>query len=588
MTFRILDACGDKLTHTDWMICQRLIILRIMSNNEACFQVVCASRSSKEGSDLSGWNETATVIIDAFASLLEHYLVIMISHGSFHALWQEFGGLVKDFLHRRSLSLSTAVFVALSRILAEVGEGNEKFYQCTEVVWEVWKNGNPAVDPDGSSRGRDDNQPALMAYLQCLRELYQLKAGTIGLAEIIVILEQLQLCITSSTPTSYSGDIDILTPLQVQVLKSMELIRTDIDGSPPELIKGISSLVKLAYERDLKDSNRKGPTYVALSKAAMDMLALYVVKHIRYRDIHTSGALTEAIRALVIPISLKYQWHLEGKEPVVWQKATTTLVSILKATIPVISEHGMNNVDRSPFWQELLKGCNFIMFADVTSSDNLSTIPLDQDFDIKAIVDVRNLITLALGSNLVSDQLRRKYTESLFQNSIIHQPHPEDLPQPGQDLLTCLQSIHIGRVQTLPPNPRSKMSYVLLDELFDLVAVHDGVPERIRLAQAAAPYLILRVSLVLKAYVLDQPLRGRMPQPISQKREMLYILRKLVELDSEPKAIPDAPGVISDHKKHLHRVFALVTKALRFAQRDEETQEALTKVIETVGQGFMG
>ena len=137
------------------------------------------------------------------------------------------------------------------------------------------------------------------------------------------------------------------------------------------------------------------------------------------------------------------------------------------------------------------------------------------------------------------------------------------------------------------------MSYILIDELFNLVTVHhhhsdrhDHAVERIRLAQAAAPFLILRAAVVLKAYIADQPLRGLMPQPVSQKRELIYIVRKLVELESEPRAIPDAAGVRSEYKKHLHRLFPLVTRAVGVAWRDESVLRELQKVLEVVGEGF--
>ncbi|KAL8684639.1 MAG: hypothetical protein Q9218_008205 [Villophora microphyllina] len=139
------------------------------------------------------------------------------------------------------------------------------------------------------------------------------------------------------------------------------------------------------------------------------------------------------------------------------------------------------------------------------------------------------------------------------------------------------------------------MSYVLLDQLFDLVAVHDGSLERVRLAQAAAPYLILRVGLVLKAYICDHPLRGLMPQPLSQKREMQYVLQKLVELESEPRAFPGGAvgagmggGGEVEGKKHLYLLFGLVMKAMAAARRDEKMAGRLRKVVEAVGMGFGG
>jgi hypothetical protein len=130
------------------------------------------------------------------------------------------------------------------------------------------------------------------------------------------------------------------------------------------------------------------------------------------------------------------------------------------------------------------------------------------------------------------------------------------------------------------------MSYVCFDELVSLVALHDGSDPRTKLAQAAAPYLILRAGLTLRAYIADQPLRGRCPQPLSQRREMLYILKALVKLRCEPVAIPDAPGVESERKKHLHRLYPLFAKAVRAAARDQEVLEWLGKALDEVGMEF--
>ena len=541
----------------------------------------------ESSSDCSGWKETAKGILDIIAGLFENYYGAMASDSDFDNTWHDMVQGFRGLLDRQSLDLSAAVFNALSRILSEFIKAKDHCIASTEKVWDIWRKGNPAHHTDGSNGARHDNQRALLAYLQCLHDLYQLKVDTIDLDEIKIIFEVLRNCAVNSSPTSYCGDVDALTPIQVQLLGSIEMIGTEKQGVPSELIECLSFFVTLAYNNETtKDSSRKGPTYVALSKTSMDLLKECVTKHLPDEDIHLSGALTTAISALTVPIQLKYKWQLQGKDPVTWHKATTTAVSILNDAIPVVLEMQMKDTDRSPFWGNVLDICKAILSADVFFCDTDSRVDSDQDFDIMAFTELRKLLTPALGSSSVTDRLRRSYADSMFQNSIIHQPHPDDLPQEDEDFLECLQSVHIGRVQDLPPSPRSKMSYVLLDELFNLVAVHDSSPERIKLAQAAAPYLILRTGIVLKAYILDQPLRGRMPQPTSQRREMLHVLHKLVELDSEPRAIPAAPGVVSDHKKHLHRVFGLVTKALGVTRQDEEIQRALTEVIEAVGQDF--
>ena len=45
--------------------------------------------------------------------------------------------------------------------------------------------------------------------------------------------------------------------------------------------------------------------------------------------------------------------------------------------------------------------------------------------------------------------------------------------------------------------------------------------------------MIERVAGPLGRYVLDQPLRGRMPQPAGQRRELLYVLDRVVRLESD-------------------------------------------------------
>ena len=78
-----------------------------------------------------------------------------------------------------------------------------------------------------------------------------------------------------------------------------------------------------------------------------------------------------------------------------------------------------------------------------------------------------------------------------------------------------------------------------------------------------------------------------MPQPRSEKREMLWVLRRLIELRSEPKAIPAAAeGVVSLGKRHLYVVYGLVVRALGVAWRDEVVREALREVLVAVGEDF--
>jgi hypothetical protein len=318
----------------------------------------------------------------------------------------------------------------------------------------------------------------------------------------------------------------------------------------------------------------------------MALLESLVIAHSSDHSIYTSDALSSALAALARPIVLKYSFPIVPKSDPPWRQATTSALAILTSILPIITKADLKEDVIRPLWASIVMIGNGITNADCSEVPETVNIKDDQEFDITSFLTLRELITPALGASMIPDKTRRMYTESLFHMSIIHAPQPQELPQPNQELLATLYQQRKGRTVDPYPSSRSKMSYVCFDELVSLVALHDGSDPRTKLAQAAAPYLILRAGLTLRAYIADQPLRGRCPQPLSQRREMLYILKALVKLRCEPEAIPDAPGVESEGKKHLHRLYPLFAKAVRAAARDQEVLEWLGKALDEVGMEF--
>lgn len=566
-------------------VCFNTVLLKILEANTAQYLMAEGSVGSElEDRTVQGWNETAIIEIEGVANIFSQWLDTFKGNKRVTPMCEDLFERYMGFLDRHVLSVSNAIFSAMSKMLSEIESFQSADNALLMRAWQVWKGGNPALHTDTSKR-QNGNQDALIAYLDCLRELLRLLAQELQAEQTQIILKQLRACVVDSTPTAYSADLDRMTAVQAMVLEGIKSIPTKAPDIMPELVRSITGLVTLAYEQE-NDPSGKKQTFVAISKAAMDLLEACVKGHIERTDVDQMSLVSDAGNALGVPISLKYKWSREGKEPPPWVKATTTALSIFEFCIPIIQASQRAESDCSNLWVTIIKISDGIVAADCDACTNRANIPKDEEFDIESYSRIRNLVRPALGSSLISDTVRRKYAESIFKNSIIHEPHPDDLARPGQELLEGLRSDHIGRVNDLPPSPRSRMSYILLDDLFSLVATHDGSPEQIRLAQAAAPYLILRTGLTLKAYIMDHPLRGRMPQPWSQRKEMLYILRKLIELDSEPKAIPAAPGIMSEHKKHLHRLYPLVMKALKAAWRDEKMGRALQEVLDAVGDDF--
>lgn len=562
-------------------MCYRVVLVEMLSIDKGTYDKLDHSQSPNQSDETrEGRNETAVIMVGGVSKLLSQNLESMVSSPDFSELWSQLLVYFSGLLNRKVLEISTAVCIGVTKILAEIEDIDigKLDHSSTARLWDLWEDGIPVFHRDNSQR-KKGNQGSVVAYLELLHQISRFIGHGMELEQVKIVMERLHSCVVHSDSAAYSADIDRMTPIQKFTLNSLRNIPTEIPGALYKLVDSIAGFIILAYEGG---DETKSQSYVALSKAAMDLLRTCLLDHITNGKIRDPKLVTRALDALKTPLRLKYQWRREGKEPSPWKKATTTALTILEAIVPILKPAP----EAPDFWRAVIEISSCITSADTDSCSNPASIPQDQKFDIAAHTRMRAVITPLLGLSSIPEASRRAYTASIFSNSIIHIPHPDDLARPGQDLLQGLQSIHIGRTQDLPPTPRSELSYLLLNELFSLVSVRESTSEQLRLARAAAPFLILRAGITIKAYTNDQPLRGRMPQPWSQKKELLYILRKLVELNSEPGAIPDAPGITSPKKKHLHRLYGLTVQATGIADGDDEVKEALREFLKVLGEDF--
>lgn len=573
-------------------MCIQSIIFRMLSSIEDRLSTVTDSELPNTHEERTSWIETTEVVLMGVSGLLATYLHVLTSHSSFTGCWRILLGHLKSLLEFDILDINTAVFKALAEILSNANRKAETEAKLDrnsiDLVWELWSDGLPLASTKllGSN---SNNQNCLISYVSSLQELYRLMKDDIDFERTQRILVLLRETVQQANVASYSADIEYLTTLQTQVLESLKMMRTDVSGVPATMITQIAEFATLAFRSDgTVQSEKEKPTYVALSKASMELLESLVIAHAKDPEVYTKGALSSSLIALSKPITMKYSFRITTKGLAPWRQATMTALAILKATLPTIANKNIAQTDVQSIWTSIVKIANGITAADCTAESAPSSIKDDEDFDIASFLTLRELIIPALGTHLVPDKSRRAYTESLFHISLIHAPEPRELPQHNQELLASLYQTRKGRTVDPPPSPRTKMSYVCLDELVSLVSVHDNSPAWIKLAQAAAPYLILRAGLTLRAYIADQPLRGLMPQPLSQRKELLYILQALVKLECEPEAIPDTPGVDSEGRKHLHRLYPLLAKAVRAAAKDQEVLEWLVKALDEVGADLNG
>lgn len=646
---RIVHAYGSSLGPQAWSVCVKYVIFKLLSSIEENLRSV-ANESANEDIK-SEWNETAVVVVQGVSSLLASYIDVLAGYAAFTALWQDLIGHFGTLLDLQAPEINSATFSSLGGILSKCDEsGKSSFDKATiDLAWDLWSRSLPMTQqPEGGKF--EDNQKSLISWVEALLELYRLIQANLTLERVKRMLVLLQEAMEQALPGSYASDIEYVTPLQGRILEVFKLVRTDIAGVPSAIISQVAKFVALAFTED-KVAQTAKRTYIAMSKDCMEILQYHILSNATDADIYTSGAFSQALAAMSKPIILKYDFPIVTKSEQPWKVATTSILIILESALPQVRAAKISPTTVQNIWDVVISISNGIITANYESAPPSANINADQDFDIASFRGLREMIIPALGSDTISDKTRRAYAAGLFQTSIIHAPVPaeadvifntknETLGELDQ-ALGVLCKPRNGRTIDPKPTKRKEMSYVCLDELFEIVSAHDetaaapeitlqpptprfpppgsapsntpldplkspvpdttgssqqqdtvsnGVAESshdlyIRLARTASPYLVLRAALAIRAFVADQPLRGRMPQPLSQRRELERILRSLIGLQSEPKAIPGFPRLNSESARHLYALYPLLVKALTVVNPgDDKVVRLVTEALDVVGK----
>lgn len=607
---RIFDAYGDRLTPEAWSMCIKSVLFRLLSSLEE--ELVSTSEGEIDG-DRNEWHDTSVVCLDGISSLLANYLDALTAHSSFNELWKELLTHFATLLGFKVLPINTAAFKALALILSQANEGQKVTLNegAVDLAWELWARGVPAaVVREGNG---EDNQGCLIAYVGALTELYQLIQENLTVKRVERILTLLHLAAQEASFGSFASDLDNLTQLQSKIMEAVKMIRTDVEGIPSAMLSHGSKLVTLAFEQDLsreqKREQKPKRTFVALSRASISCLETVALKHAADKDIYVSGSLATALAALCKPIALKYSFPLTTKAVQPWRAATLSALAVLEATLPQLKDLHVSKETAQHIWFNVASLGDGILSADCDGAVAGTNFAAGEEFDIASFKHLRNMIIPELGAEDVPEKARKALASSLFKTSIIHAPTDADygiISGESEAGLSALYETRTGQTVFVAPTCRTKIAYVAFEELFALVAeeradqpptnrskpvktsaaakgaASPSMSMRARIASSMAPFFIIRCALALRAYVADQPLRGKMPQPVSQRRELLWTLRRLVDLRSDSDAIPALSGAQSANRKHLLRLYPLLVKGL-VAGGDEKVLELLREALDVIG-----
>lgn len=492
-----------------WRSCLLIVVFHMLEENKRELVARDDSRTAIADADTLAWNETTVLILSGTAKLYADYLGVFVQQKDFEESWRSLMEYLGYLLSRRFTNVNTAVYASLGKILTQIESADKVGCSAMDQVWTLWSKDLP-VDRPKSPSFKGNYQDVLMSYVVLFKAIYRLIGFRLTEEQVIDALLRIAECVWFPDKPPYSNDEESPTPLQRQVLESLAMIRTEEAGVLQSVVFYVSVKVKLPFRLTTPlQGSSQSLTNVALSSAAMNLLQSMILENINRTELYTSVAFRHALEGLAVPITSQHPYSRTARAARLWSEATTVSLKILEPALEAMQQKlPIDHPELPRIWKKIVIIVNGISSAHNKPSHTPDAIREAQAFDIASFHRIRDLITPSLGASVVPDKVRRSYTENLFNNSIIHRPEPGELPESNTEILADLYKIRRGRTYDPPPVARSRMCYTCLDELFSLVQEHgdsSSSTERVRLAQAASPFLILRVGLTLRAYIAVRP-----------------------------------------------------------------------------------
>ena len=580
---RILDNHAILLSPQAWSFGIDSIFLKMI---EANYEMQVASRQSvmvKNSISIKDVNETSNTILHGWSRLMGKHIDIVASGEGFQDRWDLILLKLQSFLELCDSDVNTSTLAFLVEILSRFGKTAVLEEKCVIAVRDLWARDTPKGSTS-MSKNRSDHI-SFITYVKLWKEIYRLTRGQHDLSSLRTVTRNLQRCIEETRDLAYISDVDQMTELQSEVVSCIELMRGQKLGT--EVIVDLLAHFSVLYLKRYESTHHgeKVASCVALASVCIDILKTEIIGSTEQATLFQSGIISVVLENLALNIEWKYKWLSHGKS-CLWQKATLAALSILENIMPKIDRVSNTTETSIAMWKSIVRIAASIAHAQLEHVTIDNPVKDDELFDLEALARLRCLVIPRLGSANIPDKIRRDYAFGLFINSIVHKPLTNEAFESLTEPLHNLYLVRLGITIDSTPSLRMRVSYYCLSELFSLVSSVDGPPERVRLAQATAPFLILRIAQTIKTYLADQPLRGRMPQPWTQRQELIFLLQKSRLLVSENKAIPNTKVVHSRGKKHLFRLFPLLVRAIGIAEKDAQLLEEFRQTLEALEDEF--
>ncbi|KAL1741643.1 guanine nucleotide exchange factor in Golgi transport N-terminal-domain-containing protein [Schizophyllum fasciatum] len=591
--FRAMLLYGATLGYETWSQCIWDVVFPLLEQLTAEMRAAQARATLTGEEDApddaaaakGAWDDSKTLALQSLGAIFRDFLVShMMQLDEFEKAWDAFVAHVVEtvLLDDRSITVPALQCLNLGvRAAASAGAGEELRERVNAVWIRTWaaidRMGDAVlkrvtVDPDDVMPYAPFTQSSLVALIELIGSVRAL-SKTLDEAEwplerLTRLMTILKGIMTYPSSPDYRPDADNLTPVQAAVIDSVLSIELAGPGVASRVMYDLSEFALLAFlaafdvppppktftakGAAVPTSSTKRITYIALTKRAMPLL---VDLFLRFKDqsaIYTDGTLDAVLSAYAIPMKLKYDCPPAskfGKDEPLWKTATRSFLRIVKEVGPQMKAQsddiGAEHIE--VIWRQVLDVFRGAILADCSAIEEL---PLDEqeveeNFDLSLIAALEIDVAPYIGEACVPDHLVAQLAKILYRGSNLWEAGSHarrngvktptsataSSSPPSPDYVKVEWDLP-GSTEQTTTVPRERFSYWCFDLLFLICSsvTNDSETSRRRLAAFSLPSLLDRCRRAMLSFVADEALRGGLPFSRVREEELIYLLRKLLEL----------------------------------------------------------
>ncbi|KAG1719544.1 uncharacterized protein EDB91DRAFT_1240566 [Suillus paluster] len=578
--FRAMQLYGATLTLDTWNDCIWKITFPLLD---------AISIETRRGA-----SDPGSLALQSIGSIISDFLVSKIMHlDSFSKAWSVFVTHVHDTVSLDRRNLSPPALLCLGKVVKALSSAEASLQVKVSEAWEcVWKacsdmgsmvlqGGKSQFSPSTNTTQlyRAFTQESLVALVDVIRSTRLISLSQTKeewpLQRLNRLMEILKGVLTYPNSMDYRPDVDGLTPVQVVVLDAIADINLAASGVPSLIIRDLSEFTTLPFlaafhvpilspaspATPVATSSQKQVTYIALSKKVMPLI---VELYMRFKDeleIYEDGTLEAVFSAYSIPIKLKYECPAPskfGKDPPLWKTATTSFLRIVTDSVRRMAAFGdrISDTRVEGVWRQIIEVFRGGILADCTATESLSLEDqeTEENFDLSLISSLEIDLVPHLGDARVPDYLITQLAKILHQASQLYESGidiscpgspPRDTAKASDDSRDShdFEKVELDIGTTAP----GRFSFWCFDLLF---LICSNVTSGRELLHFVCRPCSIDAKLRMTSYVADESLRGNMPFPRAREDELLYVLRKLLELQLWPgtlwAALSESPSKFSN------------------------------------------